>query len=210
MNTEDRFTPARPDCPYPQRWHSADSDSTELEVSHLVAAFVRALQPNLVVETGTAWGQTAELIGQALKANGQGRLITLEPDPARAEHSRNRCAGLPVEVLQQSSLDWAPDGPIDFAAKTGRLLGTIRAALAGMEKTEFLERSQGAREEMRRQGKCPSAPMTWPKGVAYDKVRGWYYLPEITQVRKCFDLFLAGEQNFAASDLILDFTEAVN
>jgi len=115
VNTEDRFTPARPDCPYPQRWHSADSDSTELEVSHLVAAFVRALQPNLVVETGTAWGQTAELIGQALKANGQGRLITLEPDPARAEHSRNRCAGLPVEVLQQSSLDWAPDGPIDFA-----------------------------------------------------------------------------------------------
>lgn len=115
MNTEARFTPPRPDCPHPQRWHSTDSDSTEIEVSELVAAFVRALQPNLVVETGTAFGQTAELIGRALQANGQGRLVTLEPDPERAEFSRQRCTGLPVEVLQQSSLDYTPDEPIDFA-----------------------------------------------------------------------------------------------
>lgn len=105
-----------------------------------------------------------------------------------------------------NTLLYLPDGPIDFAAKTGRLLGTIRAALAGMEKTEFLERSQGAREEMRRQGKCPSAPMTWPTAVAYDKARGWYYLPEITNVRKCFELFLSGEQNYNAIEAATGLT----
>lgn len=115
MNTEDRFTAARPDCPHPDRWHSSDDDSTEIEVSELVAAFIRALQPDFVVETGTAWGQTAELIGQALKANGQGRLVTLEPDPERAEFSRQRCVGLPVLVLEKSSLDYTPAGPVDFA-----------------------------------------------------------------------------------------------
>ncbi len=95
-----------------------------------------------------------------------------------------------------NTLLYLPDGPIDFAAKTGRLLGTIRAALAGMEKTELLERSQGAREEMRKQGKCPSAPMTWPTGVAYDKQRGWFYSSEISKVEQCFEMFLSGIQNW--------------
>jgi hypothetical protein len=36
----------------------------------LVAAFVRALQPETVLETGSAFGQTAEAIGRALAANG--------------------------------------------------------------------------------------------------------------------------------------------
>lgn len=115
MNSEARFTAPRLDCPHPERWHSADDDSTEFEVSELVASFVRALQPDFVVETGTAFGQTAELIGRALEANGQGRLVTLEPDADRAEMSRDRCQGLPVEVRQQSSLDYTPDQVIDFA-----------------------------------------------------------------------------------------------
>jgi DNA invertase Pin-like site-specific DNA recombinase len=85
-----------------------------------------------------------------------------------------------------------PDGPIDFSTKGGKLIGAIRALMAGNEKTEFLEKSQGAREEMRKLGKCPSAPATWPTAVAYDDERGWYYLPEITKVQKCFELFLSG------------------
>lgn len=94
------------------------------------------------------------------------------------------------------TLLYLPDGPIDFSTKAGKMIGGIRALFAGYEKSEFLERSQGAREEMRKQGKCPSAPMTWPTAVAYDKARGWHYLPEITKVRKCFDLFLSGVSNW--------------
>ncbi|MFZ0119347.1 MAG: class I SAM-dependent methyltransferase [Pseudonocardiaceae bacterium] len=112
--SEARFTPPRPDCPYPEHWHSTDDDSTELEVTALVGAFVTALQPEFVIETGTAFGQTAKAIGQALLANGHGHLVTLESDPVRAELSRNRCAGLPVKVLKVSSLDYEPDAPVDF------------------------------------------------------------------------------------------------
>jgi predicted O-methyltransferase YrrM len=111
---ESRFTAPRVDCPHPERWTSDDDDSTEYEVSELVAGFVRALQPDTVLETGTAFGQTAQLIGEALVKNGQGRLVSLEPDPVRAEYSRNRCTGLPVEVLEVKSLDYTPDEELQF------------------------------------------------------------------------------------------------
>lgn len=114
-NLESRYTSPRGDCPHPEWWHSTDADSTEFEVSELVAGFVRALQPEVVVETGTAWGQTAQVIGRALERNGHGHLYTLEPDPARARFSQDRCAGLPVTVVEQESLNWEPPGPIGFA-----------------------------------------------------------------------------------------------
>lgn len=112
---ESRYTPPRPDCPNPEYWHSSDADSTEVEVTALVAAMVTALQPDHVVETGAAWGQTAEAIGRALAANGRGHLTTLEPDAHRAAASRARCAGLPVTVLETPSLDYTPDQPVDLA-----------------------------------------------------------------------------------------------
>lgn len=113
--TESTFTHARPDCPFPQRWHADDTDSTEHEVTELVAAFIRALQPDFVVETGTCFGQTAKAIGTALQQNGQGRLVTLETDPQRVQIAQKRCDGLPVIVLQMSSLDYEPYELIDFA-----------------------------------------------------------------------------------------------
>lgn len=112
---ESRFTTARADCPHPEHWHSDDADSTEHEVTELVATFVRALQPELVLETGTAWGQTAHAVGRALQANGHGRLITLEVDAQRVQHARQRCAGLPVEVRLQPSLEFVPPAPVGFA-----------------------------------------------------------------------------------------------
>lgn len=106
METEDRFTPARADCPHPERWHSPDPDSTEVEVSALAASFVRALRPDLVVETGTAFGQTAGLIGEVLREDDYGgRMISFEVDGRRVTASRLRLKGLPVEVVQRPSLE---------------------------------------------------------------------------------------------------------
>lgn len=114
-SSEGRFTKPRIDCPHPDRWHSDDADSTEHEVSALVGAFVAALQPDNVVETGSAWGQTAECIGLALQAAGQGHLHTIEPDPVRAARTRERTKGMPVTVEEMESLSFRPPGPIGFA-----------------------------------------------------------------------------------------------
>jgi hypothetical protein len=104
---ESRFTDPRPDCPHPGRWHSDDADSTEWEVTELVAAFVKALRPDVVVETGSAWGQTAFAIGEALHVGG--RLYTLEPNPERVAATKKRCVTMPwVKVIETTSLEWAP------------------------------------------------------------------------------------------------------
>jgi hypothetical protein len=129
VRPESTWTTPRPDCPNPERWHAPDDESTEAEVTELVAAFVRAIQPDLAVETGTAYGYTAAAIGEALSRNGHGRLDTLELDPRRAAAARARCAGLPVTVLEGSSLGYRPDIPVGFAWLDS-LLGTRAAELA--------------------------------------------------------------------------------
>ena len=115
MYSEDKFTPPSEWCPSPGRWHAADVDSTEVEVTALVAGFVRALQPDLAVETGTAWGQTALAVGQALLDNGQGVLVTSEPDPERHAHCVKLLEGLPVDVRMEESLYVQLEGPAQFA-----------------------------------------------------------------------------------------------
>lgn len=94
--------------------------------------------------------------------------------------------------VDSKTILYLPEGPIDFSSKTGRLMGTIRAAIAGLERSEILERSWGAKEEKRRNGECPTGHITWPFGVAYEKGRGWYYKPEAEKVREAFRLFLSG------------------
>lgn len=106
---ESEFTQPRPDCPHPERWHAYDDQSTEVEVIQLAAALVRALQPDVVLETGTHRGFMAEAIGMALHQNGQGTLITMEPDPELHAVASQRCAAWPVRVLQRESLAVHPD-----------------------------------------------------------------------------------------------------
>lgn len=115
--TEDLFTPARPDCPNPGRWHAPDSDSAECEVAELVAGLVRALQPDFVLETGTAWGWTTRAIAGALEANGHGRLVSLDVDETRLQAAANLLHDTTADVslVLESSLDYTPPCPIDFA-----------------------------------------------------------------------------------------------
>lgn len=113
---ESRWTATAGDrCPHLDRWHALDWEATEFEVSELVAGFVRALQPDYVIETGTASAQTTYLIGRALRKNGHGRLVSLEIDPACVRAGQHMCRRLPVEVRCQSSMEFTPGEPIDFA-----------------------------------------------------------------------------------------------
>jgi methyltransferase family protein len=106
-------------CPRPERWHSDNDDAAEHEVSALAAAFVTALQPDVVVETGSHTGQTAKAIGQALARNGHGMLYTVETEQPFAEQAARNCQGLPVTVIHGDSQGWlrdpGPPGPVGFA-----------------------------------------------------------------------------------------------
>ena len=115
MTPESRFTPPSPWCEHPEHWHADDAQATEHEVTELAAAFVRALQPEIVVETGSNTGQTTEAIGRALAKNGHGRLYSLEVDEALAAKAAERCEGLPVTVVIADSLAWSPPGDVGFA-----------------------------------------------------------------------------------------------
>jgi predicted O-methyltransferase YrrM len=125
---ESEFTQPSSWCPEPELWEAYDYDSTEREVSELVAALVRATKPQLVLETGTGHGYTAEAIGRALADNGRGRLVTLERDAALAAVARTRCRNLPVDVLELDSESWTPSAgeSIDFAWLDGHIVGRVR------------------------------------------------------------------------------------
>jgi len=115
-STEDRWTPPSAWCPNPQWWHSGDNpESAEEEITALVMALVYATQPEIMVETGTAAGDTALACGRALHANGHGHLWTVEIDEDAAKQARELVEGLPVTVECMNSLDWNPPGPIDLA-----------------------------------------------------------------------------------------------
>jgi len=74
--------PARPECPEPARWLAPDGDATEADVSALIGAFVTALKPDYVVETGTYHGDTTVVIGEALRDLRRGHLLSIDIDPA--------------------------------------------------------------------------------------------------------------------------------
>lgn len=166
--------------------------------------------------TARAYGltiiETIELVdvsgAAVLRAPGMQRLLKRIEDPdihgvVVREFSRLlRPNDFADYILLQKFADtktvlYLPDGPVDFASKMGRLLGSIRAAIAGLERTEILERVWSAKEEKRRAGKFPQAAICLPFGVGYDaKNERWFYKPEVEKVREAARRFLAGETSY--------------
>lgn len=114
MHLESEFTKPRADCPHPEYWHAYDDMATEVEVIEFVCALVRALQPELVVETGTWKAYASMLIGEALRENEHGHLITLETDADMAQEAARKLSHLPVKVEQIDSREYKPPAPIDL------------------------------------------------------------------------------------------------
>src|SRR6202163_3294595 len=100
------------------------------------------------------------------------------------------------QFIDTQTVLYLPDGPIDLASKSGRLMGTIRAAMAGMERREIIDRMQDAKESMRRAGKHPGGDSSLPFGVGYSKDRGWYYTADAEKVKQAFSLFLSGNTGY--------------
>jgi DNA invertase Pin-like site-specific DNA recombinase len=100
------------------------------------------------------------------------------------------------QFIDTQTVLYLPDGPIDLASKSGRLLGTVRAAIAGMERQEIVSRMQDAKESMRRAGKHTGGESSLPYGVGYTREKGWFYTAEAEKVRHAFALFLLGETSY--------------
>lgn len=98
--------------------------------------------------------------------------------------------------IDTNTVLYLPDGPIDLASKSGRLLGTIRAAVAGLERREILDRMQDAKEAMRRAGKHAGGSTNLPYGVGYSAERGWFYTAEAEKVKQAFAIFLGGQTSY--------------
>lgn len=97
---------------------------------------------------------------------------------------------------ESNTLLYLPEGPIDFSSKSGRLMGTIRAAIAGMERTEMLERIWASKETKRREGGFSQSRVCLPFGVDYDGK--WHYANGSENVREAFRLILCGQTSYCA------------
>jgi DNA invertase Pin-like site-specific DNA recombinase len=98
--------------------------------------------------------------------------------------------------IETETILYLPDGPINLASKSGRLLGTIRAAMAGLERREIIERMRDGKEAMRRAGQHASGSTTLPFGVMYSKERGWAFTTEAEKVKQAFAFFLSGQTSY--------------
>lgn len=113
---ESRFTPANDFCPHPEYWHSYDDNATEVEVIEFIAALVRLVQPELIVETGTYHGHCAEKMAQELWTNGHGRLVTIEKDDKAFGIAAIRLAKYEnVELIHGNTMEYEPTQDIDLA-----------------------------------------------------------------------------------------------
>ena len=84
-------------------------------------------------------------------------------------------------------------GEVDFSGDTGFLNAGFQALIAGNEIRTFKRRVQGAKEEKRKQGKCPSSSITLPLGVSYDrKDERYFYDDDIRKVQEAFRLLDEG------------------
>ncbi len=71
----------------------------------------------------------------------------------------------------------------------GILQSRLGAIFAGYERLLIKKRYQDAKESKRREGKCPSASITLPLGVAYTRnPDAWHYTPEVEKVKEAFRL----------------------
>jgi predicted O-methyltransferase YrrM len=112
------YTPASPECPFPERWKMYDTMTAEAEVLEFLTCLVTTLKPNLIVETGSFAGVSTLALARGLQKNGFGKIISCEFDSQVFAKARQRISesGLAqwVDLRNQSSLEMSVAGTIDL------------------------------------------------------------------------------------------------
>jgi predicted O-methyltransferase YrrM len=87
-----------PEARYPESFSAPAQPAAEDELAEFLAAAIRPMKPDLVLETGTAFGHTAKVMAEALVKNGFGHLHTIELKPARYQMAETRLESLPATI----------------------------------------------------------------------------------------------------------------
>lgn len=90
---------------------------------------------------------------------------------------------------------YLPDGPINFASNDGFLMGTLKAAMGGVERRELVRKMWSIKEEKRRNGGFSQSRACLPFGV--DFTDGWVYTGQAERVRSAFRCVLGGLTSYA-------------
>lgn len=95
------------------------------------------------------------------------------------------------ELQKNKILLYMPDGVTDLNDTMGKMMATIRAAFSGYERSAIRERMHRGNEENRKSGGRFAS--TLPKGVGHSKELGWHYVEEAQQVKRAYEMVLAGD-----------------
>jgi predicted O-methyltransferase YrrM len=117
-HTQPEYVAPTPECPNPERWQMLDAQSAEAEVLDFLKSLIVTVKPDVVVETGTFIGHSAMKMAEGMKANGFGKIITIEYDPlvfAKAKQNIDASnLGNWIEYRNASSLDTVVEETIDI------------------------------------------------------------------------------------------------
>ena len=98
--------------PHGKEWTNLNRESPEMEVCEFLYSITRLLRPKWVLETGGGTGNSGAYIGQALKENKQGYLVSLEPFPQSYEKAAALWAELGLSgriyLRTKTSFDYDP------------------------------------------------------------------------------------------------------
>lgn len=95
-----------------------------------------------------------------------------------------------LDILKTAKAKLFTSGQVhDYSTDEGILFSHLSAILGGHELRTIKKRTQGAKEVKRKAGECPSAAITLPLGVAYDrKEKHWHYTDDVGAVVEAFRL----------------------
>ncbi len=81
-----------------KKFTQTEVDSVTVEEGDLLYALVRMRKPHLAVETGTGHAISTKRIGEALRDNGEGFLLSCDTDPEYVRDAKMAMKGFPVDI----------------------------------------------------------------------------------------------------------------
>lgn len=84
---------------------------------------------------------------------------------------------------------WTPTQELDLGTNSGFLTSGIMGVIAGFERQLILQRTSQGKEISRQRGGNPNGAAVLPRGLGFDRKRGYFYVePDASLIRRAYDL----------------------